>query len=51
MELTLKRKYLKDTYTIGHLYIDGEWFCDCLEDKGGDLNKDGDLNDEGEGKV
>lgn len=51
MELTLNRKYLKDTYTIGHLYVDGKWFCDCLEDKVRDLNKDGDLNDVGEGKV
>lgn len=51
MELTLKRKYLKDTYTIGHLYVNGEMFCDSLEDKVRDLNKDGDLNDEGEGKV
>lgn len=51
MELTLKRKYLKDTYTIGHLYINGEYFCDTLEDKVRDLNKDGDLNDVGEGKV
>ena len=51
MELTLKRKYLKDTYTIGHLYINGERFCDTLEDKVRDLNKDGDLNDECEGKV
>ena len=51
MELTLKRKYLKDTYTIGHLYIYGEYFCDTLEDKVRDLNKDGDLNDECEGKV
>lgn len=51
MELILKRKYLKDDYTIGHLYVDGQWFCDTLEDKVRDLNKDGDLNDEGEGKV
>lgn len=33
MDLVLKRKYLKDSYTIGHLYIDGQWFCDTLEDK------------------
>lgn len=40
MELTLKRKYLKDAYTIGHLYINGEWFCDTLEDKVRDLTKE-----------
>lgn len=40
MELTLKRKYIKDTYTIGHLYINGERFCDTLEDKVRDLNKE-----------
>ena len=33
MELTLKRVALKDTYTIGRLYVDGEYFCDTLEDK------------------
>lgn len=32
MVITIKRKYLKDTYTIGHLYIDGEYVCDTLED-------------------
>jgi hypothetical protein len=40
MELTLKRKYLKDTYTIGHLYINGKRFCDTLEDKVRDLTKE-----------
>lgn len=33
MKLTLKREYLKDTYTIGKLYIDGEYFSDTLENK------------------
>lgn len=32
MELLLKRKYLKKDYTIGALYINGEYFCDTLED-------------------
>lgn len=40
MELTLKRKYIKEKYTIGHLYIDGKYFCDTLEDKVRDLNKE-----------
>lgn len=51
MELTLKRIALRDTYTIGKLYINGTYFCDTCEDKTRDLNKDGDLNDVGEGKV
>lgn len=32
MKLTLQRKYLKDNYTIGKLYIDGKYFCDTLKD-------------------
>lgn len=32
MELTLKRIARRDTYTIGRLYIDGQYFCDTLED-------------------
>ncbi len=51
MELLLKRIALKENYTIGKLYIDGVYFCDTIEDKVRDLNKDGDLNDAGEGKV
>ncbi len=33
MKLLLKRVALKETYTIGKLYIDGNYFCDTLEDK------------------
>lgn len=51
MELLLKRIAYKDTYTIGKLYINGEYFCDTIEDKNRDLNHDGDLNDPGESKV
>lgn len=51
MKLTLKRIALKDSYTIGRLYIDGTYFCDTCEDRVRDNNKDGDLNDIGEGKV
>jgi hypothetical protein len=32
MELTLKRIARRETYTIGHLYIDGVYFCDTIED-------------------
>ena len=50
-ELTLERLYLKADYTIGRLLVDGDYFCDTLEDRVRDYNKDGDLLDEGEGKV
>lgn len=40
MKLTLKRIALKTTYTIGHLYIDGKYFCDTIEDKVRDLKKE-----------
>lgn len=33
MNLQLERKALKETYTIGRLYVDGVGFCDTLEDK------------------
>ena len=32
MELTIDRKYKKQSHTISNLYIDGKWFCNCLED-------------------
>lgn len=32
MKITVIRKYKKRDYTIGNLYIDGEWFCNTLED-------------------
>lgn len=33
MKLLLKRKFKGDVYTIGDLYIDGEFFCNTIEDK------------------
>lgn len=33
MELTLKRVACKPLYSIGKLYIDGQYFCDTIEDK------------------
>jgi len=51
MELRLRRLYPKQEYTIGLFYINGKYFCDCLEDPVRDLNQDGDLLDEGEGKI
>ena len=50
MKLTLKRIALRSTYTIGRLYIDGNYFCDTLEDTVRDLNKNGKF-DNGEKKV
>lgn len=41
MELLLERKWLKDKYTIGRLSVDGVFFCNVLEDKVVDLNKNG----------
>ena len=32
MEILVKREYKKKDYTIGKMYIDGEYFCDTLED-------------------
>jgi hypothetical protein len=32
MELRLQRRFLGKDYTIGSLYVDGEYFCDTLED-------------------
>ena len=50
MKITLKRIAIRDTYTIGKLYIDGVYFCDTLEDKVRDLNKNG-VFDNGEKKI
>jgi hypothetical protein len=33
MKIELERRALRETYTIGRLYIDGSGFCDTLEDK------------------
>ena len=32
MKLTLNRRFKAPEYTIGDLYIDGQWFCNTLED-------------------
>ena len=40
MKLLLKRIYKGNKYTIGKLYIDGEWFCDTIEDVVRNLPKD-----------
>lgn len=51
MKLQLKRRFFADAYTISTLGINGLRFCDVVEDKNRDANKDGDLNDTGETKV
>lgn len=33
MKIQIVRKYKKEDYTIGSLYIDGEWICNTLEPK------------------
>ena len=40
MELTLKRTARRQGYTIGKLSIDGEYFCDTLEDADRGLTAD-----------
>lgn len=50
MELILERKFFKENYTIGNLSINGKFFCNTIEDKNRDLNKNGKF-DNGEYKV
>lgn len=50
MEILLDRISRKETYTIGHFYINNTYFCDTVEDKDRDLNKNGKF-DNGETKV
>lgn len=45
MILTLIRKYRNSDYTIGNLLIDGEYFCDTLEDTDRDLTSDMHINE------
>ena len=51
LELLLDRKYKKETYTIGNLYVDGEWFCNSLEDKDRGLSQTMPLEEIKETKV
>jgi hypothetical protein len=51
VNIRLERRFFAANYTIGRLFINEEYFCDTLEDRNRDLNKDGDLSDPGEGKV
>ena len=40
-QILIKRLYLKEKYTIGKLYINGEYICDTIEDTVRDINKNG----------
>ena len=54
MKLKLITKYQGPNYTIGDLLINDIFFCNTLEDTIRpliDLNKDGDYDDKGEGKI
>ena len=50
MEWSLVRKFFNENYTIGKLMIDGERFCDTLEDRVRDL-KDYDHDGKFDNKV
>lgn len=50
MELLLERKYCKEEYTVGRLSLNGVFFCNTLEDKVRDINKNGTF-DCGEFKI
>lgn len=45
MKLTVDRKWKKESYTIGRLYIDGEFFCNTLEDKDRGLDQNMNIRD------
>lgn len=40
MKLNLRRIALREGYTIGRLYVDGQYWCDTLEDRVRDLSKE-----------
>ena len=45
MLIEVKRLYKKADYTIGKMYIDGEYFCDTLEDTDRGLKRDMSLSE------
>ena len=45
MKIEVKRIAKRDTYTIGKMYINGEYFCDTLEDKDRGLKQSMSLNE------
>lgn len=51
MELLLKRTAKKSTYTIGHLYVDGAYECDVIEDTDRGLTQNMNLDEIKQKKV
>lgn len=50
MELLLERKWCKQDYAVGRLYVNGKFYCNTLEDTVRDINKNGTF-DCGEFKI
>lgn len=46
MNLVVDRIAVRDTYTIGRLSVDGVVYCDTLEDKVRDVNRNGKFDNE-----
>ena len=44
MKLELERRWKKETYTIGRLYVDGVYFCNTLEDRDRGLKQTDELS-------
>lgn len=40
MEITLQRLFKKPDYTIGHILVNGDYYCDSLEDTDRHLSSD-----------
>jgi hypothetical protein len=51
MKLVLERTFRGSAYTIGKLYVDGDYFCDTLEDVDRGLSSDMPLSKINEKKV
>lgn len=51
MNLTLNRIFKGPTYTIGRLFIDGQYFCDTLEDKDRGLTQNTNLSEINRRKI
>lgn len=51
MKLRVERRWKKNTYTIGRLYVDGVLFCNTLEDKDRGLKQTDDLESIAKRKV
>lgn len=51
MEIKVERIYKGDAYTIGHLYVNGLYFCDTLEDRVRSLGANGEGKIKGETAI